>query len=174
MSGPTLFDVDLATGDILPPRARQMLPCGRHERFDRADLDHIAECLEMRCPWCGEVERNAWEFQEVHGSPSGYLSGYCLAQRYAFERRAECVGCHSTLWGATGCRNSTCRFFDPTAAPEPAVRDWVIWFEACADGVHRLAPCGHCERCGVPLLSIVDELASRCPGHPDSDSPLRG
>jgi hypothetical protein len=37
----------------------------------------------------------------------------------------------------------------------------------CADGgdVHVVAPCGHCGRCGVPLLTIVGELAGLCPGH---------
>lgn len=49
----------------------------------------------------------------------------------------------------------------------PTLFDTAFGLEACTDGgvVHRLAPCGHCERCGGPLLSIVGELSKLCPGH---------
>lgn len=42
----------------------------------------------------------------------------------------------------------------------------------CIDGrfIHLLAPCGHCNRCGKSLLSIMAELAKHCPGHaPEPD-----
>lgn len=117
MTDLALFDLD-SLGALAPTRVVRLFDCGRHEKY-REDYAHIDECLHFRCPDCGILGGDrgrvddVMDFVALHGSPSGYDSGYCLMMRYAWERRAECIACHCWWFRHDGCPNGACRLHVP-------------------------------------------------------------
>lgn len=133
-----LFDFDASGAIAGPPPAPRMWPCGIHELY-RGDYDHVADCWEYVCPDCGggldrrtTRENDVMRFTAVHGSPSGYRSGYCYFQRHSWERVAECLACHSWWFSGVGCHNRACRLF-VSDENWGAQHDWHRWFYSQPD-----------------------------------------
>ncbi|MGO2520935.1 MAG: hypothetical protein ACTH8F_12490 [Microbacterium sp.] len=72
---------------------------------------HAEKCLNLTCPHCGIVERNAYALVLEHGAfDERHIEqfGTCWPQRWMFERVASCISCHWPTFGVWPCRNENC------------------------------------------------------------------